>query len=1061
MMFERNKSPRRAAVGAGMSVLLLLLAGILPGAVLAEGNIQFGQGVPAVVETPAADIRTTGKAQPQAIRGERTEYGPGVNRAILAPVTPEESEQAIHARPLPKGLNQGVPNETGAGTISSGEAMQSMMRIAGDTAPTGPASIAELARALKNDPDLIYEYVRNTIAYYPTWGLQKGAIGTLLDNQGTAFDQATLMVQLLRQAGFTANHVKGRIDLTAAQVQDWLGIDISKVCGVLNLFGAAQIPVASVTATAAGSCPGSTAALYSMKFDHVWVKVNIGGTNYYFDPAFKSHTHKTGINLTTASGYNASTYLTSAKSGATVNANYVQNINRTNIRNNLTTYSNSLATYLRTNLPAGTLDDVIGGKTIAPHTGGALRQASLPYQDTSIALTEWVNIPANYSPTLRIRYQGIDKTYTSDAIYGKRLTLTYNGSNQPVLMLDGAAQATGTAVTPGTVGTVTFDVTHGAYSSTFANQSFTQSIVAGGTFLMGNGWGPAGRGLIERYRSQLDTAKAAGSAATSEVVLGSSLAVLSATWIAQVNHADYITDRLAGTNTLFHHQIGIAGHNTAPYVDLPGNLVSVVSQSADAAKERAAFYSASMHMSIFESTAVQQTAGVSAVSTTKLIDIATINNYRIYNATSANYASAVQPNLVGCASWLATFQSQVTAGNRLILPARCDLTENSWSGTGYFTINSTGTGIGAIIGGGLAGGFSTLPQTAADTGNNILNNSVNPYGTLWQFVGKAFGDPIDMAKGHFLYAHEDIQTGAGEFPLGLGVQKLYSSGLRTQDGPLGKGWTHSLAASATVGSDGFQGMGEDSALDAVPTLVEKLVSLDLMADAAKPLDKMVVATLGQRWFGDQLINNTVIVRQGLNGEVFVKLPDGSHNSPPGNAARLTKHTDGTYRYETLNRDLLAFNSTGKIITYTHPNGVQAKFTYSGANLTQVANSLGRVLNFTYSGARISTVGDGTRSISYTYDTNGNLTSYTDATAKATTFQYDLPGRITKFFYPSNPSTAFATNVYDSLGRVQTQTNAAGKLYSYYFAGSRSEEVGPGSVSKVSYMDALGKVVKSV
>lgn len=79
-------------------------------------------------------------------------------------------------------------------------------------------------------------------------------------------------------------------------------------------------------------------------------------------------------------------------------------------------------------------------------------------------------------------------------------------------------------------------------------------------------------------------------------------------------------------------------------------------------------------------------------------------------------------------------------------------------------------------------------------------------------------------------------------------------------------------------------MGEDSALDAVPTLVEKLVSLDLLADAAKPLDKMVVATLGYRWFGDQLINNTVIVRQGLNGEVFVKLPDGSHNPSPGNAA---------------------------------------------------------------------------------------------------------------------------------------------------------------------------------
>ena len=36
-------------------------------------------------------------------------------------------------------------------------------------------------------------------------------------------------------------------------------------------------------------------------------------------------------------------------------------------------------------------------------------------------------------------------------------------------MLDGVAQATGTAVTPGTVGNVTFDVTHGAYGNTFAS----------------------------------------------------------------------------------------------------------------------------------------------------------------------------------------------------------------------------------------------------------------------------------------------------------------------------------------------------------------------------------------------------------------------------------------------------------------------------------------------------------------------------------------------------------------------------------------------------------------
>jgi hypothetical protein len=76
-----------------------------------------------------------------------------------------------------------------------------------------------------------------------------------------------------------------------------------------------------------------------------------------------------------------------------------------------------------------------------------------------------------------------------------------------------------------------------------------------------------------------------------------------------------------------------------------------------------------------------------------------------------------------------------------------------------------------------------------------------------------------------------------------------------------------------VNSDGYQGMGEDSALDAVGTLVEMKASLDLLLDSSTPIEKMVTATLRQRWFGDQLINNTVIVTQGLNGEAVVRLPD--------------------------------------------------------------------------------------------------------------------------------------------------------------------------------------------
>ncbi|EIC30148.1 RHS repeat-associated core domain-containing protein [Methylomicrobium album] len=871
------------------------------------------------------------------------------------------------------------------------------------------------------------------------------------------------MVSLLRQAGYTASYVKGRINLTAAQIAAWLGVNTANACAVSNLLSQGQIPVALEIPTQ--PCSGPTGALLGMQLDHVWVKVNIGGTHYYFDPSYKPHTFKTGINLASASGYNAATYLTQATAGVTVTADYVQGVNRTNIRNNLSAYAGNLANYLRTYQPTGTLDDVVGGMTIIPHSGGPLRQTTLPYQDTSVALTEWVDdVPANYKPTLQIQYKGIDRTYTSDVIYGKRLTIDYNSANRPVLKLDGVLQATGNVVTLGADGDITFIVTHGAYADTRVNQTLTQTIKAGGLFFIANGWGPTGRGVVELHHQRLKEAKASGAGDSSEPVLGSSLAILAWNWISQANVAGYIADHIAQTHTLVHHRVGIAGYSQTPYVDLPGNALSVASQFVDVAKEYAVFFSSAIHSSVLESAAVQQTAGVDAVSTVKLIDTAVTKNQKIYSATSANYTAAVKPNLTGCASSLTTFDKALQKGYRLILPATCKLTSGSWSGVGYFGISPAGTEIQSLISGGLSGGAPivllsppTFNQTAED--NNWNWNSF----AAW--LEKTYNDPIDSFKGNYLYAHDDIRTGVGEFPHALSFQKLYSSSDNTEIGPLGRGWTHNLASSVQVYPDGFQGLGEDSALDAVNILVETLASLDVLSGATtpfdKPLDRIVVATLGTHWFGEQLLDNAVVVKQGLNREVFVKLPDGTYNAPPGSPARLIKNADGTYRYETLHKDTLDFNAKGNIIAFNHASGVQVKFTYNSGNLTKVQNSLGRLLNLTYNAAgRLTAVGDGNRNVNYAY-TGGNLIKYTDATDEITKFEYDAANRMTKLFYPNYPTVAYMNTTYDSLGRVQTQANSHGAVYAYYFAGSRSEEVDPAGGRKISYYDGFGKELRSI
>jgi YD repeat-containing protein len=89
---------------------------------------------------------------------------------------------------------------------------------------------------------------------------------------------------------------------------------------------------------------------------------------------------------------------------------------------------------------------------------------------------------------------------------------------------------------------------------------------------------------------------------------------------------------------------------------------------------------------------------------------------------------------------------------------------------------------------------------------------------------------------------------------------------------------------------------------------------------------------------------------------------------------------------------------------------------------------------------LTSVTDGTgRSITYALDANLDLVTFTDANAKNTTFTYNVPGQMTQIFYPANPTIAFVTNVYDTLGRVKTQTDALSNLWTYYFAGFRSQE----------------------
>ena len=118
---------------------------------------------------------------------------------------------AASVEALPPGIqNQKAP------LVSPGMARQLMANrvlprsvVGGGSETEITPEIQELARGLRNDPQLIFEYVRNSIEYVPIYGSIRSATQTMLDGKGNDFDQTSLLIALTLLVG-------SQVDITAA-----------------------------------------------------------------------------------------------------------------------------------------------------------------------------------------------------------------------------------------------------------------------------------------------------------------------------------------------------------------------------------------------------------------------------------------------------------------------------------------------------------------------------------------------------------------------------------------------------------------------------------------------------------------------------------------------------------------------------------------------------------------------------------------------------------------------------------------------------------------------------
>ena len=499
-----------------------------------------------------------------------------------------------------------------------------------------------------------------------------------------------------------------------------------------------------------------------------------------------------------------------------------------------------------------------------------------------------------------------------------------------------------------------------------------------------------------------------------------------------------------------------------------------------------------------------QTANMTAASSIMLID-ANMNSsysgslgttYLADGTTTAGqsaYTSTIEPIISSYYSSddLSAITAAVAAGQQVLIPKQGTLSVGVWSGGGYteiFPESSTALVLTQLITGGISGGSSGTNVTNPAANSFVaLNPSANPNTVPTLINGQAnpsshpLADPLDGVTGAFLFQHDDLVTGSGKFPYALTFSRTYQSASGTNltsttaDVGMGNGWMHTYSITAKSQSDPFisMGAGDFPAIGAATSIAGLYVAVDLLS-VTPTAQTITVSSMVTQWFTDQLTGNTVFVTQPGTSEEFIALPhaDGSTNytfyQPPSSSARMTQTAAGQYAYKTKDGVILNFGPTpaGALQSWVFPMSVTVSLIYNGSSqLTKVSNNLGRSLALTYSGTDIATVTDDTgRSVNYIYNGSGNLTRSTDPLGNTIAYAYDASGtydtfgHLTQIFYPFRPNTAFVTNWYDALGRVNQQANGNGYISKFYFAGPRTEMVDALGNREVTYQTDQGMVV---
>ncbi|MFF9819591.1 DUF6531 domain-containing protein [Streptomyces sp. NPDC014006] len=226
-------------------------------------------------------------------------------------------------------------------------------------------------------------------------------------------------------------------------------------------------------------------------------------------------------------------------------------------------------------------------------------------------------------------------------------------------------------------------------------------------------------------------------------------------------------------------------------------------------------------------------------------------------------------------------------------------------------------------------------------------------------------DPVNTATGAFTEVFTDAQVPAPGVPLTVG--RVYSSD-NTATGALGKGWQLPWETRLQIAANG----------------------------------------------------DAVLVGEGGSRHSYVKQSGGTFTTP--GQARSTLAVDGSgYKLTTAGHTAYSFNASGQLTAVKDRTGHGLTLAYTAGKPTAITDAAGHTASLAYAGDRLDkiTLADD-RIVDFTY-TGDQLTGATALDGKTETYGYDASGRLNKVTDARGKQVTL--NVYDTQGRVTSQTDA--------------------------------------